>query len=206
MLFTSTMPTYAEKNRGRRVLFPLKRANISPFGLYDRAAGPHAGAKCHMHMQSGCSVFCGLCLWLWHIAYGRHALQQAGGKTPAPAPRQAGQAQVASDREATRKQQATRSLLVEGRGHQNGRTKPVRRKRTGAVHKAHTPRAGTRTRTQLAAPTGSGAAATPPCSFYSALSPMVRAGVRGGHVEAAENSKPSFEAAEKRVAAGSSDD
>jgi hypothetical protein len=34
------MPTHAEKNRGRRVLFPLKRANISPFGLYDRAAGP----------------------------------------------------------------------------------------------------------------------------------------------------------------------
>jgi hypothetical protein len=40
MLFASTMPTHAEKNRGRRVLFPLKRANISPFGLYDRAAGP----------------------------------------------------------------------------------------------------------------------------------------------------------------------
>jgi hypothetical protein len=33
------MPTHAEKNRGRRVLFPLKRANISPFGLCDRAAG-----------------------------------------------------------------------------------------------------------------------------------------------------------------------
>jgi hypothetical protein len=33
------MPTHAEKNRGRRVLFPLKRANISPFDLYDRAAG-----------------------------------------------------------------------------------------------------------------------------------------------------------------------
>jgi hypothetical protein len=39
MLFTSTMPTHAEKKRERRVLFPLKRANISPFGLYDRAAG-----------------------------------------------------------------------------------------------------------------------------------------------------------------------
>jgi hypothetical protein len=34
------MPTHAEKNRGRRVLFPLKRANIAAFGLYDRAAGP----------------------------------------------------------------------------------------------------------------------------------------------------------------------
>jgi hypothetical protein len=33
------MPTYAEKNRGRRVLFPLKRANTAAFGLYDRAAG-----------------------------------------------------------------------------------------------------------------------------------------------------------------------
>jgi hypothetical protein len=33
MLFTST------KNRGRRVLFPLKRANTAPFGLCDRAAG-----------------------------------------------------------------------------------------------------------------------------------------------------------------------
>jgi hypothetical protein len=26
------MPTHAEKNRGRRVLFPLKRANIAAFG------------------------------------------------------------------------------------------------------------------------------------------------------------------------------
>jgi hypothetical protein len=33
------MPTHAEKNGGRRVLFPLKRANIAVFGLYDRAAG-----------------------------------------------------------------------------------------------------------------------------------------------------------------------
>jgi hypothetical protein len=35
------MPTHAEKNRGRRVLFPLKRANIAAFCLclYDRAAG-----------------------------------------------------------------------------------------------------------------------------------------------------------------------
>jgi hypothetical protein len=39
MLFTSAMPTHAEKNRGRRVLFHLKRANIAAFGLYDRAAG-----------------------------------------------------------------------------------------------------------------------------------------------------------------------
>jgi hypothetical protein len=39
MLFTSTMPTHAEKNRGRRVLFPLKRANTAPFGSSDRAAG-----------------------------------------------------------------------------------------------------------------------------------------------------------------------
>jgi hypothetical protein len=41
MLFTSTMPTptHAEKNRGRRVLFPLKRANTAAFGLCDRAAG-----------------------------------------------------------------------------------------------------------------------------------------------------------------------
>jgi hypothetical protein len=35
----STMPTHAEKNRGRRVLFPSKRANTAAFGLYDRAAG-----------------------------------------------------------------------------------------------------------------------------------------------------------------------
>jgi hypothetical protein len=35
MLFTSAMPTHAGKNRGRRVLFPLKRANTTaPFGLY----------------------------------------------------------------------------------------------------------------------------------------------------------------------------
>jgi hypothetical protein len=33
------MPTHAEKNRERRVLFPLKRANIAAFCLYDRAAG-----------------------------------------------------------------------------------------------------------------------------------------------------------------------
>jgi hypothetical protein len=33
------MPTHAEKNGGRRVLFPVKRANIAVFGLYDRAAG-----------------------------------------------------------------------------------------------------------------------------------------------------------------------
>ena len=33
MLFTSTMPTHAEKNRGRRVLFPLKRANIQYFAF-----------------------------------------------------------------------------------------------------------------------------------------------------------------------------
>jgi hypothetical protein len=32
------MPTYAEKSRGRRVLFPLKLANIAAFCLYDRAA------------------------------------------------------------------------------------------------------------------------------------------------------------------------
>jgi hypothetical protein len=31
------MSTHAEKNRGRRVLFPLKRANIAAFGLCDRA-------------------------------------------------------------------------------------------------------------------------------------------------------------------------
>ena len=29
MLFTSIMPTHAEKNVGRRVLFPLKRASIA---------------------------------------------------------------------------------------------------------------------------------------------------------------------------------
>jgi hypothetical protein len=39
MLFTIAMPTHAEKNRGRRVLFPLQRANTAAFGLYDRAAG-----------------------------------------------------------------------------------------------------------------------------------------------------------------------
>jgi hypothetical protein len=39
MLFTSTMPTRAEKNGARGVLFPLKRANIAAFCLYDRAAG-----------------------------------------------------------------------------------------------------------------------------------------------------------------------
>jgi hypothetical protein len=33
------MPTHAEKKQGRRVLFPLKRASIAAFGLYDRAAG-----------------------------------------------------------------------------------------------------------------------------------------------------------------------
>jgi hypothetical protein len=35
------MPAHAEHNGGRRVLFlfPLKRANISAFGMYDRAAG-----------------------------------------------------------------------------------------------------------------------------------------------------------------------
>jgi hypothetical protein len=42
MLFASAMPTHAEKNRGRRVFFPLKRANIAAFCLYDRAAG-HTG-------------------------------------------------------------------------------------------------------------------------------------------------------------------
>jgi hypothetical protein len=42
MLFTSTMPTHAEKNGGRRVSFPLKRANIAVFGLCDRAAGQFA--------------------------------------------------------------------------------------------------------------------------------------------------------------------
>jgi hypothetical protein len=52
MLFTSTMPTHAdaEKNRGRRVLFPLKRANTAAFGLYDRAAGqwlaPSSWSEC----------------------------------------------------------------------------------------------------------------------------------------------------------------
>jgi hypothetical protein len=30
---------HAEKNRGRRVLFPLKRANTAAFGLCGRAAG-----------------------------------------------------------------------------------------------------------------------------------------------------------------------
>jgi hypothetical protein len=39
MLFTSIMPTHAEQKRERRVLFPLKRANIAAFCLYDRAAG-----------------------------------------------------------------------------------------------------------------------------------------------------------------------
>jgi hypothetical protein len=43
MLFTSAMRTHAEKNRGRRVLFPLKRANIAAFCLYDRAAGSLIG-------------------------------------------------------------------------------------------------------------------------------------------------------------------
>jgi hypothetical protein len=33
------MPTHAEKNRGRRVFFSLKRANTAAFGLYDHAAG-----------------------------------------------------------------------------------------------------------------------------------------------------------------------
>jgi hypothetical protein len=40
VVYYSTMPTHAEKNRERRVLFPLKRANIAAFCLYDRAAGP----------------------------------------------------------------------------------------------------------------------------------------------------------------------
>jgi hypothetical protein len=42
MLFTSAIPTHAEKNGARRVLFPLKRANIAAFCLCDRAAGPSA--------------------------------------------------------------------------------------------------------------------------------------------------------------------
>jgi hypothetical protein len=40
MLFTSAMPAHAEKNGGRRVLIPIKRANSSAVGLCDRAAGP----------------------------------------------------------------------------------------------------------------------------------------------------------------------
>ena len=42
MLFTSDMPTHTKKNGALRVLVPIKRANISAFGLYDRAAGPLA--------------------------------------------------------------------------------------------------------------------------------------------------------------------
>jgi hypothetical protein len=40
MLFASIMPAHAETNGGRRVLFPLKRANFAVFGfgLCDRAA------------------------------------------------------------------------------------------------------------------------------------------------------------------------
>jgi hypothetical protein len=47
MLFTSAMPTHAEKNKGRRVLFPLKRANIAAFafGLCGRAAGRAVGRR-----------------------------------------------------------------------------------------------------------------------------------------------------------------
>jgi hypothetical protein len=41
------MPTHAEKNRERCVLFPLKRANIAAFCLYDRAAGHHASCMGH---------------------------------------------------------------------------------------------------------------------------------------------------------------
>jgi hypothetical protein len=41
VLFSSAMPTHAEKHTGwggRRVLFPLKRANTAAFGLCDPAA------------------------------------------------------------------------------------------------------------------------------------------------------------------------
>ena len=40
MLFTSDMPTHAQKSRARRVLVAFKRANISCFGPHDRAAAP----------------------------------------------------------------------------------------------------------------------------------------------------------------------
>jgi hypothetical protein len=55
------MPTHAEKNRGRRVLFPLKRANIAAFGLYDRAAGhavsgPSGAPDCRDSFVSRCRI------------------------------------------------------------------------------------------------------------------------------------------------------
>ena len=39
MLFASDTPTHTKKNGALRVLVPFKRANISAFCLYDRAAG-----------------------------------------------------------------------------------------------------------------------------------------------------------------------
>jgi hypothetical protein len=78
MLFTSTMPTHAEKNRGRRVLFPLKRANNAAFGLYDRAAG-HWGALCPAPWLCAlCAVCCVLCAVCGVVVVERRAAGRGG--------------------------------------------------------------------------------------------------------------------------------
>jgi hypothetical protein len=80
MLFASTMPTHAEKNRERRVLFPLKRANIAAFGLYDRAAGRESlAAGCCWVLPDQLISCC--CCWLladWQCCWGCWVVVVAG--------------------------------------------------------------------------------------------------------------------------------
>jgi hypothetical protein len=72
------MPTHAEKNRGRRVLFPLKRANISPFGLYDRAAGPAVLSEFGVRVRVAISIAGCRMHGTWNIEHGTWNIMELG--------------------------------------------------------------------------------------------------------------------------------
>jgi hypothetical protein len=104
LLVTSEMPIHAQKNRARRVLVAFKRANISCFGLYDRAPGGHKPIP-QVHLRRAAHHSCWAldsksavsvkardwdCLSCWHcrcpvdthccgIRRDRAAIQEGGG-------------------------------------------------------------------------------------------------------------------------------
>jgi hypothetical protein len=75
MLFTSAMPTHAEKNRGGAYCFLLKLANIAAFCLCDRAAGRFAALPaacfwfCQLKLRTSASETAGLLL-AWFLRLG----------------------------------------------------------------------------------------------------------------------------------------
>jgi hypothetical protein len=102
MLFTSTMPTHAEKNRGRRVLFPLKRAHMAAICLSTLAAcmiaqlvqpSTHCGPLCPL---MGLSAAFPCLSWNWNNLPCVSRLSAAASR-PACQPQQPGLLHTSQD-------------------------------------------------------------------------------------------------------------